>query len=92
MAWQGPASQIVEKQGQAQAADIPRTYHLQRLQGCCLDMQRWDQAHTEKSLARDVKDNKGSYRYIGQKRQAKESMPPFDKQERRTDYNRYGEG
>jgi len=34
----------------------------------------------ELNLARDVKDNKtGFYRYIGRKRQAKESVPPLVK-------------
>ena len=34
----------------------------------------------ELNLVRDVKDNKnGSYRYIGRKRQAKESVPPLMK-------------
>jgi len=44
------------------------------------------------NLARDVKNNrKGFYRYAGQKRQAKESIPPLEN-ERRTGYDRYGEG
>jgi len=29
------------------------------------------------NLARDVKDNKGFYRYIGRRGQAKESAPPL---------------
>ena len=33
----------------------------------------------ELNLARDVKDNKGFYRSIGRKRQAKESVPPLMK-------------
>ena len=33
----------------------------------------------ELNLARDVKDNKGFYRSVGRKRQAKESVPPLMK-------------
>ena len=33
----------------------------------------------ELNLARDVKDKKGFYKYIGRKRQAKESVPPVMK-------------
>ncbi|KFZ60398.1 hypothetical protein N338_05724, partial [Podiceps cristatus] len=44
----------------------------------CRDGIRKAKAQMELSLARDVKNNKkGFYRYIGQKRQAKESIPPL---------------
>ena len=44
----------------------------------CRDGIRKAKAQMELNLARDVKDNKkGFYRYIGRKRQAKESGPPL---------------
>ena len=55
---------------------------LGRTQGCCLDMQRWDQdslgADGTALGKRDVKDKKkGLYRSPGQKRQAKETVCPL---------------
>ena len=42
----------------------------------CRDRIRTAKAQMELNLARDVKDNnKGFYRYIGRRRQAKESSP-----------------
>ena len=42
----------------------------------CRDRIRKAKAQMELNLARDVKDNKkGFYRYIGRRRQAKESSP-----------------
>ena len=44
----------------------------------CRDRIRNAKAQRELNLARDVKDNKkGFYRYIGRRRQAKESVPPL---------------
>ena len=46
----------------------------------CRDRIRKANAQVELNLARDVKDNKkGFYRYIGRRRQAKESAPPLMK-------------
>ena len=46
----------------------------------CRDRIRKAKAQMELKLARDVKDNKkGFYRYIGRRRQAKESVPPLMK-------------
>ena len=46
----------------------------------CRDRIRKANAQVELNLARDVKDNKkGFYRYIGRRRQAKESVPPLMK-------------
>ena len=46
----------------------------------CRDRLRKAKEQMELNLARDVKDNKrGFYRYIGRKRQAKESVPPLVK-------------
>ena len=46
----------------------------------CRDRIRKAKAHMELNLARDAKDNKkGFYRYIGRRRQAKESVPPLMK-------------
>ena len=46
----------------------------------CRDRIRKAKALVELNLARDVKDNKkGFYRYIGRRRQAKESVPPLMK-------------
>ena len=43
-----------------------------------MDGIRKAKAQMELNLARDVEDNKrGIYRYAGQKRQAKESIPPL---------------
>ena len=43
----------------------------------CRDRIRKASAQVELNLARDVKDNKkGFYRYIGRRRQAKESVSP----------------
>ena len=44
----------------------------------CRDVIRKAKAQTEVNLARDIRNNKeGFYRYIGQKRQAKESISPL---------------
>ena len=43
----------------------------------CRDRIRKAKAQMELNLARDVKDNKGFYRYIGRRGQAKESAPPL---------------
>ena len=52
---------------------------LKRIQGCCLDMQRWDQESQEQmelNLMRDVKNNKKAfYSFSDQKRKAKENVP-----------------
>ena len=46
----------------------------------CGDRIRKAKAQMELNLARDVKDNKkGFYRYIGRRRQAKDSVPPLIK-------------
>ena len=46
----------------------------------CRDRIRKAKAQMELNLLRDVKDNKkGFYRYIGRRRQAKESVPPLMK-------------
>ena len=46
----------------------------------CKDRIRKAKAQMEMNLARDVKDNKkGFYRYIGRRRQAKESVLPLMK-------------
>ena len=46
----------------------------------CRDRIRKAKVQRELNLARDVKDNKkGFYRYIGRRRQAKESVPPLMK-------------
>ena len=46
----------------------------------CRDRIRKANAQVELNLARDVKDNKkGFYRYIGRRRQAKQSVPPLMK-------------
>ena len=51
----------------------------------CRDRIRKAKVQMELNLVRDVKDNKnGSYRYIGRKRQAKESVPPLMKGNRVT--------
>ena len=42
----------------------------------CRDGIKKAKAQMELNLARDVKNNKGFYRYIGRRRQAKESVPP----------------
>mgnify|MGYP001851525230 CR=1 FL=1 len=50
----------------------------------CRDRIRKAKAQMELNLARDVKDNKkGFYRYIGRRRQAKESVPPLMKGSRK---------
>ena len=41
MAQQGPAGQM-ERKGDVQAVEAG-THGLGRMQGCCLDMKRWDQ-------------------------------------------------
>lgn len=47
----------------------------------CRDRFRKAKTQVELSLARDVKNNKkGIYRYICQKREAKESVPPLIKE------------
>lgn len=43
----------------------------------CRDGIRKAKAQMELNLARDVKNNKSFFRYIGQKRQAKEIIPPL---------------
>ncbi|NXL88334.1 GTF2I factor, partial [Alectura lathami] len=43
----------------------------------CRDRIMKAKAQMELNLVRDVKNNKGFYRYIGQKRQGKESVPPL---------------
>ena len=46
----------------------------------CRDRIRKAMAQMELNLVRDVKDSKkGFYRYIGRRRQAKESVPPLMK-------------
>ena len=46
----------------------------------CRDRIRKAKAQMELNLVRDVKDNKkGFYRYLGRRRQAKESVPPLMK-------------
>lgn len=50
---------------------------LGRIEAFCLDVQRWSQENQGAdglNLARDVENNKGFFRYTGQKRQAKESL------------------
>ena len=49
----------------------------------CRDRIRKAKVQMELNLVRNVKDNmNGSYRYIGRKRQAKESAPPLMKSNR----------
>ena len=45
----------------------------------CRDWIRKGKAQMELNLARDVKDKKGFYRYIGRGKQAKKSVPPLMK-------------
>ena len=45
----------------------------------CRDRIRKAKVQMELNLARDVKDKKGFYKYIGRKRQAKESIPSMMK-------------
>ena len=46
----------------------------------CRDRIRKAKAQMELNLVRDMKDNnKGFYRYIGRRRQVKESVPPLVK-------------
>lgn len=53
---------------------------LERIQGYCLDMQRWDQERQEQkefNLMRDVKNKKAFYSFIDLRKKAKESVPPL---------------
>ncbi|KFR06816.1 hypothetical protein Y956_10107, partial [Nipponia nippon] len=43
----------------------------------CRDAVRKAKVHLELNLARDVKDKKGFFKYINQKRKVKESVPPL---------------
>ena len=53
------------------------------------DKIRKAKAQKKMNLARDVKNNKkGFYRYIGRRRQAKESVLPLINEERRTGFLR----
>ena len=45
----------------------------------CRDRTRTAKAQMELNFVRDVKDKKGFYRYIGRRRQDKESVPPLMK-------------
>ena len=49
----------------------------------CRDRIKKAKVQIELNLARDVKDNKGFYRYRGRRRQAKESVPPLMKGSRK---------
>ena len=46
----------------------------------------------ELNLVRDVKINKGFFIYVGQMRQAKESIPPLINEKGRAAFLRHGEG
>ena len=83
MAEQGPSGQT-QKEGNIQTVGT-ETCGLGRIQGCCPGMQGWDlesQVQMELNFPRDVKNNKGFYRYIGWKRQGKESVPPLTNEKR----------
>lgn len=43
----------------------------------CRDSVRKGKMQMEMNLVRDVKNNKGFFRYFGQKKQAKENVPPL---------------
>ena len=44
----------------------------------CRNKIRKAKGQIELNLVRDVKNNKGFFRYVGRRRQAKETVPPSD--------------
>lgn len=78
MAEQGPVGQTQEGNAQAMEAG---TCGLEREQGCCSDVQGWDQENHDTAgveLRKDIKNNKKGFdRYISLKSKTKESIPPL---------------
>jgi len=95
MAGQGAAGQTEGQKGHEWAEGAGMCYPG-RILGCCADMQRWDQESQgtdQQHLVREVKNNKkGFYRYISQKRQAKESVFPLINEKGELATSRHGEG